>query len=252
MSVASIPSRLDCLFQFTSFGPLHVTTVVLLLLLMVGAIWLGRIWRQTRRERRLRHAWIGLTFAWQGIAVVWYLWPSHFDLVESLPLHMCDMAAWIAPVALLTQKRLLRTLLFFWGIGLSTQAFLTPVVDGGVDTFEYWLFWVGHTQIVGSAVYDVGVLGYRPKWRDFVAVTLVNAACLAVILPFDLLTHTNYWYVGNMKPEHPTLLDRLGPWPWRVVWMFLIAEGTLALLWLAFAAAGRHAERASGSIHSTT
>lgn len=238
-------------FEFSLFGPLHVVTVALLLGAMAASIVLGRRWRGTVRERMLRHAWIGSTLVWQTIAVAWYLWPSHFDMVESLPLHMCDLAAWIAPFALLTQKRLLRTLLFFWGIGLSTQAFVTPVVDGGVDTVTFWLFWIGHTQIVGSAVYDVGVLGYRPTWRDYLSVTAVNIACLAIILPFDLWTGTNYWYVGNMRPEHPTLIDRLGPWPLRVVWMFLIAQAVLALMWVVFAAAGRGARGRSASIHST-
>lgn len=251
MSPASGPSPNAWLFHQTTFGPLHIVTVAFLLFLMLGATWLGRTWRKTRREHRLRHLWAWLTIGWQAIAVVWYLWPSHFDLAESLPLQLCDIAAWIAPLALLTQARFFRTLLFFWGIGLSTQAFLTPVVDRGIDSFEYWLFWIGHTQIVGSAIYDFSVLGYRPAWRDFVTVTLVNLGCLAAILPFDLLTDTNYWYVGNMKPDHPTLIDRLGPWPMRIVWMFLIAEGTLALLWLAASAACRHAEPASGSIHST-
>lgn len=237
-------------FQFSLFGPLHVVTVAVLLGAMAAAIVLGRRWRGTTRERVLRHAWIGATFVWQTISVVWYLWPTNFDIVESLPLHMCDLAAWVAPFALLTQKRLLRALLFFWGIGLSTQAFFTPVVDGGIDTFTFWLFWVGHTQIVGSAVYDLGVLGYRPTWRDYLSVTAVNLAALAVILPFDLWTGTNYWYVGNMRPEHPTLIDRLGPWPLRVVWMFLIAQAVLAVMWLAFAAAGRSARKRPGSIHS--
>ncbi|KAA0212899.1 MAG: TIGR02206 family membrane protein [Leptolyngbya sp. PLA3] len=238
-------------FEFRLFGPLHVVTVAALLGAMAAAIMLGRRWHGTRRERLLRHAWIGATLLWQTIAVIWYLWPTNFDLFESLPLHMCDLAAWIAPFALLTQKRLLRALLFFWGIGLSTQAFFTPVVDGGINTFAFWLFWVGHTQIVGSAVYDLGVLGYRPSWRDYFGVTLVNLACLALILPFDLWTGTNYWYVGNMRPEHPTLVDRLGPWPWRVVWMVLIAQAVLALLTSACAAAARSAQERPASIHST-
>ena len=39
---------------------------------------------------------------------------------------------------------------------------------------------------------------------------------LALILPFDLLTGFNYGYVGPAKPLNASLLDWLGPWPWRI------------------------------------
>ncbi|MBX3321883.1 MAG: TIGR02206 family membrane protein [Phycisphaeraceae bacterium] len=231
--------------EFSSFGLLHALTAGALIGAMVVSIVLGRRWLGTWRERALRGVWIGWTVVWQAWAVVWYLLPAQFDVAESLPLHLCDLAAWVAPLALLTQKRFLRTLLFFWGLGLSTQAFVTPVLSEGVTDVRFWLFWIGHTQIVGSAAYDLLVLRYRPTWRDYVLVTIVNVVIIGVMIPLNLLLDANYWYVGNLKPEHPTLIDRLGPWPLRVVWMLLIGQGALAVLWGIGAWVGREVQAAA-------
>lgn len=229
----------DWAVEFHAFTLQHLATLTLFVGLMVGACWLGRRWLSEKHtgagrarpraarpdlEWRLRLVWVWTTIAWQSFATVWYLLPRNFDWYESLPLHLCDLAAWVAPLALLTQKRWLRTLLYFWGIGLSTQAFLTPVVEGGFGDFRYWLFFIGHTQIVGSAVYDVVVLGYRPNLHDWGIVTLLSLAWIIPVTAFNVLMDVNYGYTGRMTPGGTTILDYLGPWPWRLGTMFVLTQ----------------------------
>jgi hypothetical integral membrane protein (TIGR02206 family) len=162
-----------------------------------------------------------------------------YDKMESWPLHICDLAVWIAPAALLTQKRWLRTLLYFFGIGLSTQAFLTPVVQGGVGGIRFWLFWIGHTQIVGSAIYDVAALGYRPRWRDVVLAFGALVAYAIAITPLNLAFGVNYGYIGDSRPLRPTVIDRLGPWPWRLIPMMGMAIAVFVLAWAVWAIPAR-------------
>ena len=231
---------------FDAFSLLHALTASLLVFAMLAAIILGRKWRGTEREKILRAHWAWFTILWQTGAIVWWLLPSNFDLGVSLPLQLCDLAVWIAPFALLTQNRTLRALLFFWGLGLSTQAFVSPIVDGGPGTVEFWLFWIGHTQIIGSAAYDTAVLGFRPKARDFIIVSGISIATTIAMLGFNMATGTNYWYVGNSSPDKPTIVDLLGPWPLRVVWMMLLGLGVMAALWGLFAAGGRVSSRNPG------
>lgn len=221
------PGSYDWSAEFRAFTAQHWATLGVVLLLMAGSCWLGRRWLgrgDVRAERRLRHAWIWTTIAWQTFAAIYYLLPENFDWYESLPLHLCDLAAWVAPFALLTQARWLRALLYFWGIGLSTQAFFTPVVEGGHADIRYWLFFLGHTQIVGSAVYDVAVLGFRPRWRDWAVVTGITLAWIVPVTVFNVLMDVNYGYTGRMTPPGRTLVEFLGPWPWRLAVMFVLTQ----------------------------
>lgn len=247
----------DWAVEFHAFTPQHLVTLMVLVGLMAGACWLGRRWlpadggrvpslaRGAPRsggpdwEWRFRLVWVCTTIAWQAMAVVWYLLPRNFDWYESLPLHLCDLAAWVAPLALLTQRRWLRSLLYFWGVGLSTQAFFTPVVDGGYGQFSYWLFFVGHTHIVGSAVYDVVVLGYRPRLRDWGVVTVLSLAWIVPVTVFNVLMDVNYGYTGNTAPGGTTLIDYLGPWPWRIGTIFLGAQVLFAVVFVPWFVVGR-------------
>jgi len=231
---------------FDNYGLVHLITATSLIGSMITAVVLGRLWRDTRRERVLRYGWAGFTLVWQVAATVWWLLPANFDLYESLPLHLCDMAAWLAPFALVFQNRTLRALLFFWGLGLSTQAFVSPVVSEGVGTIQFWLFWVGHTQIVGSALYDTAVLGFRPRRNDFLAAAAISIAIAGFMMVFNIIFEVNYWFVGDTLPSAPTVVDFLGPWPLRVVWMALLGNAVMAFLWGLFAGAAWVGSRNGG------
>ncbi len=96
------------------------------------------------------------------------MWGPQYTFAQSLPLQVCDLAGLVGPMALLTRKQWLRAILYFWGLGLSIQGFIQPVLkDKGLGDVEFWLFWANHTMIVGTAVYDLVALGFRPKTRDF-------------------------------------------------------------------------------------
>lgn len=249
-SSLTLAETYDWAIEFRSFTVQHALTVLLFVGSMVVAAVLGARWRGTRRETALRTGWIVTTVAWQAMAIGYYLWPSHFNSYESWPLHLCDLAAWVAPVALLTQIPWIRGLLYFWGIGLSTQAFFTPVVDGGFGEFSYWLFFIGHTQIVGSAVYDVVALGYRPTARHWILTVLLTAGWLAVVTPINIIFDVNYGYTGREQPSGPTLLDHLGPWPWRIGTLMaagIIATGIAYAVWpLASLVFSRHRRDETG------
>jgi hypothetical integral membrane protein (TIGR02206 family) len=221
------------LFTFRPWDRLHVISFVLGLTVIVGLSWLGLRCRGTPGEDRLRRAWgLWIMATWVAVNVIW-LSPWKFDVKTSLPLQICDWAGFWAGLVCLTRWPWARALLYYWGIGLSTQAFFTPTVRHGIDSFDYWQFWINHTQIVSTAFFDVIVRGYRPTWRDWRFTVAVSVVYALVMLGFNMMVEgANYVYVGNVKPKNPTLIDRLGPWPWRVLPMSAIGIGAFAMLTL--------------------
>ncbi|MFO0836301.1 MAG: TIGR02206 family membrane protein [Phycisphaerales bacterium] len=198
------------------------------------------------RESTLRACVGWSTLITQALMLIYYIRPSRFVLSESLPLHICDLAGWIGGAALVTQKRWLRTLGYYWGFALCTQAFFTPIVTQGFGHIKFWLYWINHMQIVGCAAYDLVVLRYRPAWRDFFAAagqTFLYA--IVLMMPVNAWLTTNYAYTGPSRPSAPTILDELGPWPLRVVWIVLMASAVFALITLPWTLAGRLRTRRS-------
>ena len=181
------------------------------------------------------------------LAIGWPLLPRHFRLDWSLPLHVCDFATLTAPLAVATRYRRARALLYFWGIGLCTQGFITPDLQDGPARVGFWTFWLAHFSVVGVPLYDVAARGYRPDWRDYWFMVAVSLVYVAVILPLDLWLGVNYGYIGRGTPGHPTLVDALGPWPWRVAIMVLLGCAAMALLMVPWTLVATRRSRPAGS-----
>jgi hypothetical integral membrane protein (TIGR02206 family) len=108
----------------------------------------------------------------------------------------------------------------------------TPDLLDGPARIGFWLFWANHFAVVGAALYDVIARGYRPTWRDFAIAVRLGLAYVAIVLPLDVALGLNYGYLGRSRAGQPTLVDVLGPWPWRVPVMIGLAAGVMVLLML--------------------
>ena len=212
-----LPLSVDGAKTFEQFSTTHAVVIVAFFGAVSLAIALGRRHRGTPTlaawERRVGVAFLAL---W-CVSTVYWLLPRNYNVHKSWPLHMCDLVSLVAPFVLLTSRRWLRALLYYWGLGLSSQGFVTPTLNHGPGTLVFWLFWMIHAAIVGTAIYDLVVRRYRPGWRDFAVGASAAAAYAVAMLAIDIPLHLNYGFVGNLPAEQPTIVDRLGPWPGRVV-----------------------------------
>jgi hypothetical integral membrane protein (TIGR02206 family) len=92
---------------------------------------------------------------------------------------------------------------------------LTPDLAASFPSVYYFTYFTYHIGAIVAACFLV--LGCRlyPRsgavWRVYAA----TAAVTAVAAVGDVLTGGNYMYLRE-KPEHNSLLNLLGPWPWYI------------------------------------
>lgn len=222
--------------SFAAFGSTHLVSVGVCIAVIAVFVLAGRQ-ASEHREQRIAQAWAILWLVQQAIATTYWLLPAQFDPSASFPLHLCDVLGWLGPFALLLKRspgtRWLRTILYFWGIGLSTQAFFTPTLEQGPGDPRFWLFWISHTQIVGAATYDIAVRGYRPTLGDLKVAILVSLCWALPIVILNWITGLNYGYLGK-ELDGTTILNALPPWPWRVfavMGIVLALFGTIWVVW---------------------
>lgn len=166
-----------------------------------------------------------------GVAAVIFLlviaraaWPGRFSWPRSLPLHVCDLVMISAIVAFAHGARWARTVLHFFGLLLTSQAYLTPDLTYGPATVPFYSSWSFHGAIVAAAAVDVLARGYRPAWGDWKIAVRVAVLYIAVIFPLDALFKWNYGYIGPADPSTAARLSTLGwfgPWPQRVPLFFV-------------------------------
>ena len=218
-------------YSCTPFSAMHAAVVVGVLGGTAAAVAVGRVARTRgpQSARRVDHAWAALlATGWLanlgfGIAT--------FQPSDGLPvpLHVCDVVGLIAPVAVVRRWRTLRAIVYFWGIGLSTQAFITPVMSAGPRYLAFWVYFGCHAAIVGGAGYDLFARRFRPSWRDWQRAAAAALVYAVVMFAIDAATGCNFGYLGPATNRR-TLLAAFGPWPARVPWLVLTAVGVMAAL----------------------
>jgi hypothetical integral membrane protein (TIGR02206 family) len=216
---------------FTPFSAMHGWVLVAGALGIAAMILLGR--RGGRSERIARFTLALLCFSAFGYSqAAWSTIEGPPDLDSTLPLHLCDIAAFIGGFALLTGNRLLATLTYFWGLAATVQALATPAITIGFPHPAFLTFFVHHFAIVGTAFYLPIVLGWRaerPWWRDPLKALLWGNAYLLIAMAVNAWLGTNFGFAAR-KPENPSLLDHMGPWPVYLIWMQVLAAVFFSLL----------------------
>ena len=232
------------LHHFEAFTAFHGVVVGVCAAVMVAAVGVGRRLMGLdaadggRREVRFAQG-IGWSIAaWQAFATVWRVLPGQWDLNESLPFHLCRWTGWIAAVCLIAGHRpgwrWSRSLMFFWGLGLSVHGFVTPMWNDGAATVAFWLYWMGHLQIVGVAVYDLAVRGFAPGVKDLAFALGAGVVYVLVVVVVNVSLGTNYSYLGSGVYEGTSVVDLLGRYPER---MYKMIGGAMVLFVLMYGAA---------------
>ncbi|NNH70608.1 TIGR02206 family membrane protein [Nocardia uniformis] len=214
--------------EFSAYGPSHWTALAVF---VVGAILFVRIGRRHRNTA----AAIGFSQIFGIVTLALYLviyavamLPPAID--RSVPLRLTDLATLVAAYALWSRRPWAYALTYYWCLTLSTQALISPAFESkDFPHPEFLAFWAIHLAVVWAAIYLTWGLGMHPDWRGYRITVAVTAAWAVVTFTFNTLADTNYGFV-NAKPNTPSLLDALGPWPWYLGTVTLILLTVWALM----------------------
>ena len=194
---------------------------------------------------RYRHAddkpkgsirWLLALILW-GNEFAWHYWNyavGRWTIQSMLPLHLCSLLVWTGALMLVTKNYRIYEFMYFMGIGGAIQALATP--DLGIYGFPHFRFFqtfISHGLIITSAIYMTVVEGFRPTWKSMLRVAIWMNLYAAAVYFINSSIGSNYLMI-NYKPNTPSLLDLLPPWPIYILYMELIGVITILLLYLPF------------------
>ncbi|MBE6866831.1 MAG: TIGR02206 family membrane protein [Ruminococcaceae bacterium] len=133
--------------------------------------------------------------------------------VEHLPIGVCAWSVIFCSFMLIGKSQKLFDIVYFWVLGCSVFALLTPTVLTycGPTRFRYYQFWLEHTLTYVAVFYMIFVHNMRPVFRSYIR----SAAALAAMVIFaawvnSMIPGANYLYMA--RPESaPSILDILPP-----------------------------------------
>ncbi|RBP39045.1 putative integral membrane protein (TIGR02206 family) [Roseimicrobium gellanilyticum] len=217
---------------FRAFSAAHFAALAAIAVLVAVMVYAAR--RRMQPLQRILEVTLAVLLIIQWPISFWVAWDMGYLTVNNaFPLHLCDLGAILGIVALLTHKRGLFEMVYFWGLAGTLQGLITPALTQDWPHPRYFLFFVNHGGVVAAGLYGVLGLGFIPrrsaKWRAWF---YILGYALVVGL-FNWVVGSNYGFLRH-KPETASLFDALGPWPWYIGVTSLLALVFFILLDLPF------------------
>jgi hypothetical integral membrane protein (TIGR02206 family) len=194
--------------QFHAYGLPHLVVIFLTITLPFVLAAIVRRTKSPRVERTI----IALITAVLVLNYVAYLiFVRSRGIVnwqEILPLQLCDWGMVVVIVAMWTGNQRWFEVAYFWGVGGTLQAVLTPNLRFGFPDWRFISFFTSHSGIIVGVVFLMLTRRYRPYPMSIVRVFLWSEFYFVVTFIADELTGLNYGFLLH-KPEAFSILSFL-------------------------------------------
>ncbi|MBL8056257.1 MAG: TIGR02206 family membrane protein [Anaerolineales bacterium] len=218
---------------FALFDASHLAVLGLVAALNLSWAWLGPHLDDNARLA-VRVAIAVVLLANEAVWHLWNLTTGQWTAQNLLPFHLCSVMVYLSAFMLLTRNYAAYEFCYFLGIGGASQALLTPEAGRyGFPHVRFWTTMVSHSLLVTAPLYLTVVEGFRPVPASLVRVTAELAAYAVIVMLINRRLGSNYMFLAR-KPDTPSLIDVLGPWPWYIGWLGLMALAVMGLLYLPF------------------
>jgi hypothetical integral membrane protein (TIGR02206 family) len=215
---------------FVLFGSAHLLTLALI----AG---LGAALSQVPRADSVTPlAWVMavLLLAQEAVKQYIYVGIDGLDWRHFLPLHICRVNEFVCAFMLVRRSYRAFEVAYFWAMGGSVVALLTPDLAQGFPDPRFLIFFLGHALLVFAALYAVFAYGFRPRLQSVGIALAVTAVYALVVAGVNVLLGANYLFLCA-KPAGASIMDFLGPWPIYLVGLFSLVAVICFLCYLPFA-----------------
>lgn len=217
--------------HFYMWGTAHLMTIGVALLCFMGLFIFRRTLEPYKRSIRLTVGWALIV---SRISLdVWYIQTEQWSITSSLPFELCSIASILCGIMLLTKSKILFDIFYFIAIGGAIQAILTPELLLGFPQYRYIQFFLDHTLLILSPLIMITLYHFRPTfWSVFKSFIGLNVIAVIVYM-INRLIDANYMFLIH-KPSTPSVIDYLGPYPFYIMSLELVALIIFILLYIPF------------------
>jgi hypothetical integral membrane protein (TIGR02206 family) len=224
------------LHPFHAFGPAHL----IILFLTIGLPFALALSVHRTQSRFLERS---ICFAISALLLINYaayvIIGRRFGVTQwyhALPLQLCDWAMFVIIIALWTGNRRWLEIAYFWGIGGTLQALITPNLRYGFPDLRFISFFLAHSGIIIGIAFLMLVYGFRPGPKSVLRTFLWTELYFVIAFTVDLVTGENYGFLLH-KPEAASLLSFLSDWrPLYLLEFHVLAFAFFTMLYAPFAA----------------
>lgn len=217
--------------NFQMWDMIHIVTI-LFIVAMIFSLFIFK------KSLLLYRAKIRITVGWTLIISrlsldFWYISTEQWSLKSSLPLELCSIASIMCGIMLLTKNRNLFEMFYFIALAGAIQAILTPDLYFGFPQFRYIQFFFDHFLLISAPLIMIWLYDFKINHKSLIKSFLTINGIAAVVFFMNTILSANYMFL-NHKPNSASLLDFLGPYPYYILSLELVAILIFTILYLPF------------------
>lgn len=221
--------------EFQPYGLPHFTVIFITIVLPFALAALVRRTQSQRIEKLIIAALSAVLILNYLAYLIFIRSQGSVDWRHMLPMQMCDWGMVVVIVAMWTGHQRWFEVAYFWGIGGTLQAVLTPNLHYGFPDWRFISFFTSHCGIIVGVVFLMLTRRYRPYPMSIVRVWLWSEFYFVVTLIVDKLTGFNYGFLLH-KPEAFSILSFLSDsWPLYLAQLHGVALLFFLVLYAPFA-----------------
>ena len=221
-----------------SFGNIHMITLFLAVLLLVGLYYLLK-----NKSMKVRRAVLGV-LSFSGIAAIVFNLLAWGSPLEYLPLHLCSITAILLPIGVLTRSRRICNLLLLWCLGAVFALVVnTAQADYELVSWTFTFYYFPHVLEFGIPIlmFKLGLV--KKDYRCIGSTLLITLMIYSVVHTLNVLLNGYFEshqildhsgqliqvnYMFSVIPENPLLglFYQLIPMPY---WYLYLAVPIIAV-----------------------
>ncbi len=194
--------------EFQPYGLPHLTVIFLTIVLPFALAALVQRTKSMRIEKVIIAALSAVLVLNYLAYLIFIRSQGSAEWQQMLPMQMCDWGMAVVIVAMWTGSQRWFEVAYFWGIGGTLQAVLTPNLRYGFPDWRFISFFTSHSAIIVGVVFVMLTRRYRPYPMSIVRAWLWSEFYFVVTLIVDKITNFNYGFLLH-KPEAFSILSFL-------------------------------------------
>lgn len=211
--------------KFQLFGIHHLITVVIMLLVSIGILFLARKYPKVIKGY--------LIIALIVMDLAYRLWGGFYqgsDLDVFFTLHLSSAAVVLTIITLIHYRQFFFDILIYWAFLAVPQAIITPgIIRYGFPHLRFFhILWI-HFMVITAVFYMILIEKHEPSKISLKRALIVTHIYGGFVFIINLIFDTNYMFIGR-KTSAATIIDFLGPWPYYILVLDVILITTFVVL----------------------
>lgn len=208
--------------SFEYFGPAHLGAIALTFVAPLALCAVSRLSDGGITTTMISWLFVGLLVGSESLKLFLLRRDGELTIETAAPMHLCNWAAIAAVITLIYPNQWTYELCYFWALGATLQALMTPDLSYGFPDARFINFFTLHGGVIASTLYMTLCLGMRPVPMSIARVLAWTTVYLTVAIAMNSVFDANFGYLRE-KPSHFSLLDYMAPWPFYILQLIPLA-----------------------------